>query len=1274
MDLFACSGEVGQAALVWNEIFQSTKAANTAPPSLKNVSSAPVLTAVHNTMLGHQHQASSNENNAATGGLDQSQSSLNEHDEEENAESSFTGTSAFASDNVLITIGSKSDRSESIISEEFLAHDSLPKTKRVSNKNYSSNNSSCSGSKGINGITTSAGLIPSLVKDDLDLMMKNKAASRRDYRSDREFLNGEMAIRRILEPKNCPGNLDIRLSPGKEKLNFSKTPWIQEGKTYPATVVGLHEEIHDFFNWICPTEAECTMRSEVVKRVQNAVNKVWPAGYVEVYGSYKSGLYLPTSDIDLSIMVSNVSAQDIAKWLSLLEKQLKADNVCSDNGAKVLPHAVVPIIKLTDRITNVRVDISVNIVNASNSAKLVCEFVRKFPPLPHLVLVLKQFLLQRDLNEVYQGGLSSYSLILMVVSFLQLHPRAEGCKSADVNYGVLLIEFFELYGKNMNYLRAGIRVNDGGSYVPRKERQDAPFLSIEDPLDKENDIGKVSWAAQIVKDAFEYAYYTLMRAVTSLTGSTVNSFLSKIIEINEETQDYRHWINDKWKGFVTADEAPPFAPYFTNYDKHYNPYFYTQYDEKCLQMMKLAQQAQQHAAVSNVVGPSPSCPQGIIPFPNLSLLQSGGVLTTHPSTTVVSAPATFTALSTSANGSSVTGGASNNSSSAQSTASDSENSGNGAEQSSSYSYGSNENHHQVPLSIAVSMANSNVMNGVVNKRSSEFHGNYRNRDEKRQAISVANANGGMNSGPNVTSHQHQPAPRYLNNQQGNFPMEGNKQSHQNQERYNRPRHHNWSRRQGGYQQVGPHNNNNSIANLASGGGGGGGGNYGGNRKNNRSHFNRGYMNNSGGHSNYHRSANSPLVVSSAQQQNKLNPSQGPNTQHQGAVSLLPGVLFNGGVDNGDLNTVGNNLSNVVVPQISTAGNGHQLIIQQQSQHPFFNSQQNHHNSRIPPRHQNQYQQHQPHHPVPTSSPSSTLNLTQPLGDYTNNIAMNTYTRKTRGTGGHVTKNDNSESTLSEGANLSEQLQCNSDGPVSGSGNGENLSSTYYTSLPQASGDAALIGANGDLPQSSSSYSNNVNASNNVHPRLADPHDESNGNLGLMPDLSLQSNSNLPPLSLKTGLSNSSSIAGQTVSSSNNAKRNNPPSSFQNFNNTSENNTIISSFSGAEDNPVSQISSSVSVPSNINLGLQRGEQGQQYLTLNSKDSEDRLEAETSTSQENNVMTLSYESSSHDTSLSIQNLFRHQTDSNHQFQSAKKQTPPHNSTPSLNPTSTNLPSNA
>ena len=36
------------------------------------------------------------------------------------------------------------------------------------------------------------------------------------------------------------------------------------------------------------------------------------------------------------------------------------------------------------------------------------------------MMVLKQLLLLKDLNEVWTGGLSSYSLLLMCVSFLQV--------------------------------------------------------------------------------------------------------------------------------------------------------------------------------------------------------------------------------------------------------------------------------------------------------------------------------------------------------------------------------------------------------------------------------------------------------------------------------------------------------------------------------------------------------------------------------------------------------------------------------------------------------------------------------------------------------------------------------------------------------------------------------------------------------------------------------------------------------------------------------------
>lgn len=61
-----------------------------------------------------------------------------------------------------------------------------------------------------------------------------------------------------------------------------------------------------------------------------------------------------------------------------------------------------------------------------------CAFLsrnsQKYSLLPYLILVLKQFLLQRDLNEVFTGGISSYSLILMAISFLQVGaPPRRAC-------------------------------------------------------------------------------------------------------------------------------------------------------------------------------------------------------------------------------------------------------------------------------------------------------------------------------------------------------------------------------------------------------------------------------------------------------------------------------------------------------------------------------------------------------------------------------------------------------------------------------------------------------------------------------------------------------------------------------------------------------------------------------------------------------------------------------------------------------------------------------
>jgi len=75
---------------------------------------------------------------------------------------------------------------------------------------------------------------------------------------------------------------------------------------------------------------------------------------------------------------------------------------------------------MTDKDTEIKVDISFNMSNGVKSAELIKKFCKRYPALNKLVVVLKQFLLERDLNEVFTGGISSYSLILMTVSFLQV--------------------------------------------------------------------------------------------------------------------------------------------------------------------------------------------------------------------------------------------------------------------------------------------------------------------------------------------------------------------------------------------------------------------------------------------------------------------------------------------------------------------------------------------------------------------------------------------------------------------------------------------------------------------------------------------------------------------------------------------------------------------------------------------------------------------------------------------------------------------------------------
>lgn len=364
-------------------------------------------------------------------------------------------------------------------------------------------------------------------------------------------------IGRIVDNKASTYNLNRHV----EKLisKYKGCPWRIPGFVYGRGIIGLHQEIEQFYHYVLPTPAEHAIRNEVVLRIEAVVHTIWPNAVVEIFGSFRTGLFLPTSDIDLVVL---------GLWeklpLRTLETELIARGIAEPSSVRVLDKASVPIIKLTDRESQVKVDISFNMQSGVQSAELIKDYKQQYPLLAKLVLVLKQFLLQRDLNEVFTGGISSYSLILMCISFLQLHPRQI---HNEANLGVLLLEFFELYGRKFNYMKIGISIKNGGRYIPKEDLQREmvdghrpSLLCIEDPLTPGNDIGRSSYGALQVKQAFEYAYLMLSQAVSPLNNWTSDcnecSILGRIIRITDDVIDYREWIMENYEHLLVTRMSP----------------------------------------------------------------------------------------------------------------------------------------------------------------------------------------------------------------------------------------------------------------------------------------------------------------------------------------------------------------------------------------------------------------------------------------------------------------------------------------------------------------------------------------------------------------------------------------------------------------------------------------------------------------------------------------------------------------------------------------------
>ena len=268
-------------------------------------------------------------------------------------------------------------------------------------------------------------------------------------------------------------------------------------------------------------------RLNIVSRIQQAIASKWPGAQVELFGSVATGAYLPDSDVDLVVLSPSMPQPPHKAPFYLLNSILgtlvSAGITSQDEHCRIVAQARVPIIKCktVPALGSLAIDINVNnqkgvaalatirglldrhsfstpsggsgggggggggSVPSDDGAQARLNGVGR-----SLVLLVKSFLKERQMNEVYQGGLGSYALICMVISFLQHNAklRAQIWPEPASHLGELFHEFLTLYGKKFNYYYDGISVRADGSYFNKQERRwfqyNEPYaLSIEDPGD-----------------------------------------------------------------------------------------------------------------------------------------------------------------------------------------------------------------------------------------------------------------------------------------------------------------------------------------------------------------------------------------------------------------------------------------------------------------------------------------------------------------------------------------------------------------------------------------------------------------------------------------------------------------------------------------------------------------------------------------------------------------------------------------------------------------------
>ena len=275
---------------------------------------------------------------------------------------------------------------------------------------------------------------------------------------------------------------------------YVSTPWYTKG--VDKSSVQLSGEITAFDEFMALTPMERGQREEVLQALRTSIAEWFPNGAVKVYGSYAYGTSVVSSAIDVMIDTCGpLSSARIKDAVSATGGKIRS-LMCTDAA-----NAFAQLEFTTGIVVNISLHRAVGSGAALQAAQLCCNFFKSCPNARSVYNVLRQIMTQTGNLEVNTGGLSAYSLIIMLIAVVQLNPLSAATP------GSLLLHFCKYVGKDFAFSDYTLCCKRG--YTPKKNAAD--HVSVADPFDDEANLATGCTRTFQIQVQLQHCYSALLR-------------------------------------------------------------------------------------------------------------------------------------------------------------------------------------------------------------------------------------------------------------------------------------------------------------------------------------------------------------------------------------------------------------------------------------------------------------------------------------------------------------------------------------------------------------------------------------------------------------------------------------------------------------------------------------------------------------------------------------------------------------------------------------------